>query len=184
METETLLAISAGATFLLALAAFWAIWQNRSLQKRERRERLLNEIIEWAIDVARCGLEKDLPDTSRISDMNEAKLHLAYSSNILAKTFQSLRGRNQYTSQIVLTFSSGLKKAAKALINDIEEHIKLLNILLSIITIKFVSITKDNLEEYMSQISMAVTQIGEHKLRLEESASEVIKEAVKIKTKI
>ena len=43
-----MLAISAGATFLLALAAFWAIWQNHSLQKRERRERLLNEIIDWA----------------------------------------------------------------------------------------------------------------------------------------
>ena len=36
------------ATFLLAGAAFCAIWQNHLLQKRERKERLLNEIIEWA----------------------------------------------------------------------------------------------------------------------------------------
>lgn len=152
-------------------------------EKRDRKERLLNEIIEWAIDVARCGLEKDLPDTSQISDMDEGKLHLAYSLNILAKTFQSLRGRNQYTSQTVLTFSSGLQKAAKALINDIEEHIRLLDVLLSTITVKFVSITKDNLEEYMSQITQAGTQIGEHKLRLEESANKVIEEAARIKAR-
>jgi len=157
--------------------------QIKRLQKRERRERLLNEIIEWAIDVGRCGLEKDLPDTSKISDMNEGKLHLAYSLNILAKTFQALRGRNQYTSEIVLTFSSGLQKAAKALINDIEEHIKLLDDLLGIINVKFMRITGDNLEEYMEQLAMAVTQIAEHKLRLEESASKVIKEAAEIKKK-
>ena len=55
MSTETLLAISAGVTFLLAIAAFWAIWQNYLLHKKERKERLLNEIIDWAIDVAKCG---------------------------------------------------------------------------------------------------------------------------------
>ncbi len=178
------------ATLVLAGAAILSFEESRRLRKQykekeehDRKEGILNEIIEWAIDVGKCGLEKDLPDTSRISDMNEGKLHLAYSLNILAKTFQSLRGRNQYTSQIVLTFSSDLQKAAKALINDIEEHINLLDALSGIITVKFVSITKDNLEEYLAQLNMAVTQIGEHKLRLEESTSKVIKEAVKIKTK-
>jgi hypothetical protein len=55
MTTDNWLAISAGATFLLALAAFWAIWQNHSLRKRERKERLLNEIIEWATQILECS---------------------------------------------------------------------------------------------------------------------------------
>lgn len=60
MTTDTWLAISAGATFLLALAAFWAIWQNHSLQKRERKERLLNEIIEWVSDFKRKAVPTDI----------------------------------------------------------------------------------------------------------------------------
>ena len=52
---------SAGATFLLAIAAFWAIWQTRSIQKRERKERLLNEIIEWATEIHTVSLKIDLP---------------------------------------------------------------------------------------------------------------------------
>jgi len=54
MTTDNWLAISAGATFLLALAAFWAIWQNYIFRRKERKERLLNEIIEWAIDIHHC----------------------------------------------------------------------------------------------------------------------------------
>ena len=43
MDTDTLLAISAGATFLLALAAFWAIWQNYSFRKKDRELDLANQ---------------------------------------------------------------------------------------------------------------------------------------------
>ena len=63
MSTETWLAISAGAMFLLALAAFWAIWQNYSFRKREHRHRLLNEIIEWVTDIQKVSLEVDIPVT-------------------------------------------------------------------------------------------------------------------------
>lgn len=52
METETLLAIGAGATFLLAIAAFWAIWQNYIFRKEDRerdfKRRSLKEINDWA----------------------------------------------------------------------------------------------------------------------------------------
>ena len=61
MTTDNWLAISAGVTFLLALAAFLAIWQNRGIQKRNRRERLLKEIIEWATKIHTASLKTDLP---------------------------------------------------------------------------------------------------------------------------
>ncbi|MBN1161059.1 MAG: hypothetical protein JXA17_03825 [Dehalococcoidales bacterium] len=40
-------------TMVLALATFGVIWQNHIYKKEERKERLLNEIIEWAIDVSK-----------------------------------------------------------------------------------------------------------------------------------
>ena len=55
---EWALPLSAGATLVLAIAAFLAIWQNRSLQIRERRERLLNEIIEWAKEAAKAAISR------------------------------------------------------------------------------------------------------------------------------
>ena len=60
MTTDTWIVISAGATFLLALAAFWAILDNRNTRRLERKERLLNAIIEWAEDIMACGVERDI----------------------------------------------------------------------------------------------------------------------------
>lgn len=53
--------LSASATFLLAIAAFWAIFQNRNIQKRNRRESILNEIIDWATEIHTTSLKMDLP---------------------------------------------------------------------------------------------------------------------------
>lgn len=54
-------ALLAGATLLLAIAAFGSIWQNYLLQKRDRKERLLKEIIEWATEIHTASLKTDLP---------------------------------------------------------------------------------------------------------------------------
>lgn len=114
MIIENWLAISAGATFLLALAAFWAIWQNYRLHKKERRERLLNEIIEWAIDIQKVSLEVGLP-------VNVASLTKDHRRRIEANTL--LRYgipfiRNNYIQAIV-------RKAFKEeLQHDVENMIK------------------------------------------------------------
>ncbi len=47
-NNDNWIGISALTTMLLALAAFWAIWQNRGIQIKNRKDRLLNEIIDWA----------------------------------------------------------------------------------------------------------------------------------------
>ena len=48
MTTDNWLAIGAGATFLLALAAFWAIWQNYRFRKEDRKYKSLDDIRNWA----------------------------------------------------------------------------------------------------------------------------------------
>ena len=40
-----------GGTITLAVMTWKAVGQTRAIQKSERRERLLNEIIEWAVDI-------------------------------------------------------------------------------------------------------------------------------------
>lgn len=56
--------LSAGATFLLAAAAFWAIWQNRRMHQKEFKIGLLDKIVEWVIDIQKTSLEVDIPVTS------------------------------------------------------------------------------------------------------------------------
>lgn len=91
MDTSDWIAISAGATFLLALAAFWAIWQNHSLQKRERRERLLNEIIEWVSDVKRKMLQADTQTIMLKGKRRYEYISLAISDALLKAELMSLR---------------------------------------------------------------------------------------------
>lgn len=87
MDSDTILAISAGITLLLAIAAFSAIWQNHSLQKRERRERLLNEIIEWAEDLAGCSfLEETQEGCTTASNLFKRYRYLASRKTYIKKT--------------------------------------------------------------------------------------------------
>ena len=67
MDTETLLAISAGVTFLLAFAAFWAIWQNYQIYKKKRKSDLLYKIIDWALEIQNNSLEVNLPLSTELS---------------------------------------------------------------------------------------------------------------------
>jgi len=53
IKDDNWLAVSALATLILAIAAFWAIRQNYNFRRQEKKERLLTEIIEWATDVRR-----------------------------------------------------------------------------------------------------------------------------------
>ena len=63
-------------TLLLALAAFWAIWQTRGIQKSEKRERLLNEILEWAVEAAESAISRQ---TRIPSELWKAKLKYKHS---------------------------------------------------------------------------------------------------------
>lgn len=47
MTIEFWLVISAGATFLLALAAFFNIWRDIRIRKKEAKLRVIDEIIAW-----------------------------------------------------------------------------------------------------------------------------------------
>jgi len=66
VDEKNWVAISALATLVLAFGAFWAIMDNRHARIVDRKERLLNEIIEWAENVVDHVLESGVFDIATL----------------------------------------------------------------------------------------------------------------------
>ena len=119
-------ALTPWATLLLAIAAFLAIRQTRNIQKAEKRERLLNEIIEWAIDVAKpilYDLNLTLLTSSTISEKDQIFLWLlgwASDTDILIT-------RGEYMAKIALIFPQDLRIALEKARHDLGKHDKLIS---------------------------------------------------------
>jgi hypothetical protein len=126
MSTEILLAISAGATLVLAIAAFLAIWQNRNLQRKERRQRLLNEIIEWAINMGKYMLSRNLPPFEKTlikqCNRNPGKADEYFDEaveDIVIAEYSRFRMQSVY----ILEISKGMPDTER-LVNDTIEHLR------------------------------------------------------------
>ena len=156
-----------GGTFFLGFMAWRTIRQTRSIQKTKKRERLLNEIIEWAIDVAECTYKKETiikHDEFIVEHMNS----LVYS-------LCTIQTRNPYISIIASSkesaFGYELVKSVEALEKNLEEHINLIMRWRNIITEE---------PEFADECE---SKASKHKGQLYESVIKVIKEAAKIKTR-
>jgi hypothetical protein len=157
-------------TFALAVAAFVTIWQNHLLQKRERREKILNEIIEWAIDVSKCGLEIDVRffnDLFKAKDIEEMNWFGSSVRLDLLSGFLVVSTRSDYVSRMACAFGENLNGATLETVEKLKEHIELLR------------------KNYQDKGKGKATSddIGKHRDQLTESANKVVKEATKIKTK-
>ena len=159
--------IVGGGTFFLGIMAWRAIRQTRNIRKAEKEERLLNEIIEWALDVTKCGIEKGYPDISNLIDLHSVWQKISNNIGEIVLCFKEMRGKNQYIGEIVKTLPQDLQEASQALIDDFEEHVRLLSLC----------------ETYMKDREKAWEKAVGHKHGLNYSAKKVIEEAVRIKTK-
>jgi len=163
--------IGAGITLLAVFVALGigvsSLIQTNRLQKAERRERLLNEIIEWAVDVSKCGIEKGYPDISNLIDLHVVWLKISNNIGDIILCFKEMRGKNQYIGEIVKALDQDLREASKTLIEDFEEHIRLLSLC----------------ETYMRDREKAWGNAIRHKHKLNFSAKKVIEEVTKIKTR-
>ena len=114
---EWAIPLSAGATFLLALGAFLAIWQTRKTQEREHKHRLLNEIIEWAIEVDRCTSEVGI----WIATVTGTKASdLAIRANLFLK-YESVSARSEYVRTIALVLGEDLHSAVKRVTQNLDK---------------------------------------------------------------
>ena len=119
--------ILAIATFILAGIAAYSIWQNYRLQKRERRERLLNEIIEWAINVVNCNIGVNSLNILKSEEAPTGKTDQILTNAQLTEwslRLQSLLTRGKYISATAKIFCDDLKNVIKTLNDDLDKFIK------------------------------------------------------------
>jgi hypothetical protein len=162
---EWAIVVSAGVTLLLAIAAFWTIRQNYSLRKKERRERLLNEIIEWADDIRKSSSESIDPNEI-IFDDPTMQIASQQVFQQLRRKYQSLNTKSAYMKEAISkVFGINLLSAVEKVIKKLNEAIKMLG---TCITSK----AKEN-----------SAKVEEYKKSLDNCTEELIKEATKIKTK-
>jgi len=162
-----------GGTLFLGIMAWRTICQTRSIQKIERRERLLNEIIEWAIDVTKVELLMEIADVTGIKDRRRARLYMYTTVDKLRFSFSQARTRGLYISGIVSILGVDLQLAVGKLIKALEVHLVLINEYLDTTIPSDVS---------LDETKSAAGKITHNKQLLDESAEKVLEEVVKIKT--
>jgi len=176
------------ASFLVAAVALGlgvsSFIQTKNFQKKERRERLLNEIIDWAIDITnlRCGSKKIFKEIADIKDIKQLEIfiqaHIAETGEICL----GMSGRNQYVSSITREFKKDLQQAVIKLTEELKLYIELLS---EWWKFKGDAIKQDLVksEEYIKKDGEYATKADEYMLQVDKSANGVIEEATKIKTR-
>ena len=155
-----------GGTLFLGIMAWRTIRQTRSIQKAEKRERLLNEIIDWAIEVAKCGKRADLSDLLHIAD-DKQESFLPIRMTEAALNIGLMEGRNEYINTIALNFGQELQEDVDILIDCLEAYKELLEV-----ESKGVPTAPESIEKLESHDRQLLTLAGN-----------VIKKAVKIKAR-
>lgn len=179
-----------------------SILHTRSMQKTERKERLLNEIIDWAVDVCRCGLQPLLlPTRTDAKSKAGAELYLLKIFADLSLEYKSIYGRIEYVCKTSLSFGDNLKTMVDILAEIIENRNKLIDE--QLLTLagegRFISSHMVKLEEtdeskewissqdwptYISNsFKVTMFEIMKNRTVLLYNAKQVIEEATKIKIK-
>lgn len=164
-------------TAVLAVASFRTIRQNYKFREKDRKERLLNEIIEWAINVAESGIEPDTPDLSVDKDAGKSWPYLDSQFKKL-KTLQLLRARSVYMESIALAIHKSLHTFVKGSIDNLRNQLRALYDYK-----KFMDEhNSKGSEEKIAFLTSTSNLVDKNNKLLYKSAVGVIEEAAKIKT--
>ena len=153
-----------GGTLFLGIMAWRNIRQTRNIQKTEKRERLLNEIIEWATDILKGG---DVETSCKLASENirhEVRQTLLSMSSI--DTFEGFKTKSLYILLISRTFGDNLENAVKKAIHELNKITELL----------YKRVGVDNLE--------GIEELAKQRYELLNPAiNDVIEQATNLKTK-
>jgi len=163
--------LTGGGTLFLGIMAWRTICQTRTTQKAEKRERLLNEIIDWAMEATRSKIEgifKDLAKDDRYLDKKfiQAQIHE------IRITYSNLTTKTAYICEVTKSFDSDMGNNAKNTFVNIIIMAQILDELAEVWGQK----EKAEIEEYFK-----VLQKYENELK--SSANKIIERASKIKVK-
>jgi len=154
--------------------------QTHRLQKRERRERLLNEIIEWAVDVAKCRFEDKSTPSFQNSMQTLISIHRFLTG--ISDNLERQQRRGTYISKISSIFGKNMNTAVVRLMKVVQDYIDVLdkamyeeeNILTGQVKLS---------DEEIERMDVFPKKIQNISKPLDESINKVIEEATKIKTK-
>ena len=169
--------ITLGAVIVALGIGVTSILHTQSLQKRERKERLLNEIIEWALDITDSMLERNSDRVLTVNSVEYFYLHmLAHNVDKIAN-FVSMQFRGCYIEEISDIFGYNLRDSVEIVLTDLKEHIKLLNEHGN-------NIPHPPIDEKMqNRYNDSYKDVTNHGIKLKQSAIKVIEEATKFKTR-
>jgi hypothetical protein len=168
-------AIVAFGTLILALITTLSIINANDQAKRDRKERWINEIIDWAIAVinwrsAQKGALRNITGTRSSKGQRLRK----YAHIIeLQEALVGMRGRNQYAERITIKLSPNLHEAVKRLIKGIDDYAKMLVEWQQSIDVD-IALADD--KSYADKANASEHQVSE-------LADSVIEEATKLKTR-
>jgi len=156
IKDDNWLAVSALATLILAIAAFWTIRQNYNFRRQEKKERLLNEIIEWAMSIISLRAKSSYkPYSAKKSREMSVRSKLE-----LMGAFVDIHSKETYIR--LLAHKLGLKIFMSEVTKHLNNHIRLIDLIFD---------GKVKKSEVMAK----------HRSILNTSAESLIKEATKIK---
>jgi len=119
------LGLSILATLAMAFAALLNIKQSADRENRDRRERLLNAIIDWATNVAKSSLEKGVFDESiPIEELPAERALPELLDSVVA--FRMARAESLHVSNVAAEIDSILKKEIEKLVEGLKEQISFL----------------------------------------------------------
>lgn len=153
-----------------------ALRQTRDLQDRERRQMLLNEIVEWAIAVLQCGTPSSPKD---LIDLPVEKVRAWFHT-------QMIEGRNRYLAQAaravyIIQIGSSFKetKLSEQIVTaskNLSKYIERFNALL-------LTSDSDDTLEGKTKAQNSFSELLKEESELRRSLVDVVSEAVRVMTK-
>ena len=155
----------------------------QNLQKKERRERLLNEIIEWTRNITKYRFGKSCKELLQITDRYgetsyKKSLQFVHADVVEVKeAFAGLGIQSRYIREIASIFGADLNEATQVLTEQINEYVKYLD--------EWSGTLADEIEEQKKEIDTVSSASEADKIgqQIDESAKKVMEETAKIKAK-
>jgi len=95
--------------------------QTRNIKKEERKQRLLNEILDWARDLLMCGSEVFVHPTPGISPT----ARMAHGISSLYLRYRATNAKSKYVEKIASDFRQNLLPDVLSVISKLKELISL-----------------------------------------------------------
>lgn len=120
MSTEASLTLIAVVVALIIGVA--SLVQTKRIQKGERKQRLLNEIMDWANDVLMCGSEMHVQPVPGIT----REAHRLHAASALYLRYKVVNARTKYVEKIASEFGQALLPTLASVISKLKNLANLL----------------------------------------------------------